>query len=179
MVISVPRVCGPLLFKRQTVFTPFVYFLSRTQRTVTAGWKRWIMIGDHQQLPPVIKIMAFQKYSNMEQSLFTRFVHLGVPTVDLDDQGRARASLCNLYNCRNKQLENLPHLQLLPQFQAPNPGLTFNFQLLNVEDFNGVGESEPKPYFYQKLGEAEYGSVHVHASAGLPCQQDQHPHHLQ
>ena len=31
--------------------------------------------------------MAFQKYSNMEQSLFTRFVRLGVPTVDLDAQG--------------------------------------------------------------------------------------------
>ena len=52
--------------------------------------KRWIMIGDHHQLPPVIKNMAFQKFSNMEQSLFTRFVHLGVPTVDLDAQGRAR-----------------------------------------------------------------------------------------
>ena len=51
--------------------------------------KRWIMIGDHHQLPPVIKNMAFQKFSNMEQSLFTRFVHLGVPTVDLDAQGRA------------------------------------------------------------------------------------------
>lgn len=36
--------------------------------------KRWIMIGDHHQLPPVIKNMAFQKYSNMEQSLFTRYV---------------------------------------------------------------------------------------------------------
>ena len=48
------------------------------------------MIGDHHQLPPVIKNMAFQKYSNMEQSLFTRFVRLGVPTVDLDAQGRAR-----------------------------------------------------------------------------------------
>ena len=53
--------------------------------------KRWIMIGDHHQLPPVIKNMAFQKYSNMEQSLFTRFVRVGVPTVDLDAQGRARA----------------------------------------------------------------------------------------
>ena len=53
--------------------------------------KRWIMIGDHHQLPPVIKNMAFQKYSNMEQSLFTRFVRLGIPTVDLDAQGRARA----------------------------------------------------------------------------------------
>lgn len=52
--------------------------------------KRWIMIGDHHQLPPVIKNMAFQKYSNMEQSLFTRIVRLGVPTVDLDGQGRAR-----------------------------------------------------------------------------------------
>jgi len=49
------------------------------------------MIGDHHQLPPVIKNMAFQKYSNMEQSLFTRFVRVGVPTVDLDAQGRARA----------------------------------------------------------------------------------------
>ena len=39
--------------------------------------KRWIMIGDHHQLPPVIKNQAFQKYSNMEQSLFTRFVRLG------------------------------------------------------------------------------------------------------
>ncbi|XP_030641850.1 RNA helicase aquarius [Chanos chanos] len=118
--------------------------------------KRWIMIGDHHQLPPVIKNMAFQKYSNMEQSLFTRFVRLGVPTVDLDAQGRARASLCNLYNWRYKQLGNLPHVQLQPEFQHPNPGLTFDFQLINVEDFNGVGETEPNPYFYQNLAEAEY-----------------------
>ncbi|TMS21649.1 RNA helicase aquarius [Larimichthys crocea] len=118
--------------------------------------KRWIMIGDHHQLPPVIKNMAFQKYSNMEQSLFTRFVRLGVPTIDLDAQGRARASLCNLYNWRYKHLGNLPHVQQLPEFQVPNPGLTFDFQLINVEDFNGVGESEPNPYFYQNLAEAEY-----------------------
>ncbi|XP_055013721.1 LOW QUALITY PROTEIN: RNA helicase aquarius [Boleophthalmus pectinirostris] len=118
--------------------------------------KRWIMIGDHHQLPPVIKNMAFQKYSNMEQSLFTRFVRLGVPTVDLDAQGRARASLCNLYNWRYKHLGNLPHVQQLPEFQVPNPGLTFDFQLVNVDDFNGVGESEPNPYFYQNLAEAEY-----------------------
>merc|ERR1711963_1103639 len=59
--------------------------------------KRWIMIGDHHQLPPVIKNMAFQKFSNMEQSLFSRLVRLGVPTVQLDAQGRARASLASLY----------------------------------------------------------------------------------
>lgn len=58
-------------------------------------------------------------------------------------------SLCNLYNWRYKHLGNLPHVQDLPEFQVPNPGLTFDYQLINVEDFNGVGESEPNPYFYQ------------------------------
>eukprot|EP00066_Takifugu_rubripes_P001547 XP_003962796.1 PREDICTED: intron-binding protein aquarius [Takifugu rubripes] len=134
----------------------FIPLLLQNPQDGYSRLKRWIMIGDHHQLPPVIKNMAFQKYSNMEQSLFTRFVRLGVPTVDLDAQGRARASLCNLYNWRYKQLGNLPHVQELPEFQVPNPGLTFDYQLINVEDFNGVGESEPNPYFYQNLGEAEY-----------------------
>ncbi|XP_071955366.1 RNA helicase aquarius-like isoform X2 [Antedon mediterranea] len=118
--------------------------------------KRWIMIGDHHQLPPVIKNMAFQKYSNMEQSLFTRLVRLGVPTVDLDAQGRARSSLCALYSWRYKKLGNLPHVQLQDEFQKANAGLVFDYQLINVVDFNWVGESEPNPYFYQNLAEAEY-----------------------
>ncbi|KAG8332686.1 hypothetical protein J6590_017911 [Homalodisca vitripennis] len=118
--------------------------------------KRWIMIGDHHQLPPVIKNMAFQKYSNMEQSLFTRIVRLGVPTVDLDAQGRARPSICNLYNWRYKKLGNLSHVENWPMYRVANPGFAYDFQLINVEDFNGVGESEPSPYFYQNLAEAEY-----------------------
>ncbi|XP_039598060.1 RNA helicase aquarius isoform X2 [Polypterus senegalus] len=134
----------------------FIPLLLQNPQDGFSRLKRWIMIGDHHQLPPVIKNMAFQKYSNMEQSLFTRFVRLGVPTVDLDAQGRARASLCNLYNWRYKHLGNLPHVQLLPEFQRANAGLAFDFQLINVEDFNGIGESEPNPYFYQNLAEAEY-----------------------
>ncbi|OQR72475.1 intron-binding protein aquarius-like [Tropilaelaps mercedesae] len=118
--------------------------------------KRWIMIGDHHQLPPVIKNMAFQKYSNMEQSLFTRFVRLGVPVIQLDGQGRSRPSLCSLYNWRYVNLGNLPHVLERPEYQTANAGLAFDFQLINVEDFNGVGESEPNPYFYQNLAEAEY-----------------------
>ncbi|CAK9809263.1 RNA helicase aquarius [Anthophora plagiata] len=118
--------------------------------------KRWIMIGDHHQLPPVIKNMAFQKYSNMEQSLFARFVRLGVPTVDLDGQGRARPSICNLYNWRYKKLGNLAHVENSPEYLVANAGFLYDFQLINVEDFNGVGESEPSAYFYQNLAEAEY-----------------------
>lgn len=69
-------------------------------------------------------------------------------------------SLCNLYNWRYKHLGNLPHVQQLPEFQVPNPGLTFDFQLINVEDYNGVGESEPNPYFYQVSG--SHQSTHIH-----------------
>lgn len=111
--------------------------------------KRWIMIGDHHQLPPVIKNMAFQKYSNMEQSLFTRLVRLGVPTVDLDGQGRARSSICQLYKWRYKRLDDLEHIRTRAEFQAANPGFVYDYQLINVEDFNGVGETEPNPFFYQ------------------------------
>ncbi|RWS28225.1 intron-binding protein aquarius-like protein, partial [Leptotrombidium deliense] len=118
--------------------------------------KRWIMIGDHNQLPPVIKNIAFQKYSNMEQSLYTRFVRLGVPTIDLDAQGRSRPTLCSLYRWRYKNLGDLPFINEQKEYNCVNPGFQFEYQLINVEDFNGVGESEPVPFFYQNLAEAEY-----------------------
>ncbi|KAI1730104.1 AAA domain-containing protein [Ditylenchus destructor] len=118
--------------------------------------KRWIMIGDHHQLPPIVQNVAYQKYSNMEQSLFARFIRLGVPHVELDAQGRARSEIAALYTWRYKSLGDLPHVQRLPQFVTCNAGFLFNYQLIDVPDFNGVGETTPSPYFYQNLGEAEY-----------------------
>eukprot|EP00096_Caligus_rogercresseyi_P010804 TRINITY_DN4040_c0_g1_i1.p1 TRINITY_DN4040_c0_g1~~TRINITY_DN4040_c0_g1_i1.p1 ORF type:complete len:1444 (-),score=412.87 TRINITY_DN4040_c0_g1_i1:63-4394(-) len=118
--------------------------------------KRWIMIGDHHQLPPVIKNAAFQKFSNMEQSLFTRLVRLGVPRVELDAQGRSRPSICSLYNWRYKALGNLPHVLSRPEYLTANGGFSFDYQLINVGDFQGSGETTPSPFFYQNLAEAEY-----------------------
>ncbi|PIO70648.1 hypothetical protein TELCIR_07489 [Teladorsagia circumcincta] len=40
--------------------------------------------------------------------------------------------------------------------QTANAGFAFNYQLIDVPDFNGQGESQPSPYYYQNLGEAEY-----------------------
>ena len=40
--------------------------------------------------------------------------------------------------------------------QVANAGFSFDYQLVNVPDFNGVGESQPSPFFYQNLAEAEY-----------------------
>jgi len=117
--------------------------------------KRVVLIGDHNQLPPVVKNIAFEKYGHLDQSLYTRFVRLGVPTTDLDYQGRARPSLAQLYNWRYPSLKDLPSVTVGP-FKRANAGFLYDYQLINVEDYEGKGEMEPNPYFYQNLGEAEY-----------------------
>ena len=56
--------------------------------------KRVILIGDHHQLPPVVKNMAFQKYSHLDQSLFTRFIRLGTPYIQLNAQVAMSPCVC-------------------------------------------------------------------------------------
>lgn len=117
--------------------------------------KRVMLIGDHHQLPPVIKNSAFQQFCHLEQSMFTRFVRLGVPTLQLDQQGRARPSMADLYNWRYHGLSNLPKVTEGPYTKA-NAGFAFDYQMIDVGDYQEQGETEPVPYFYQNLGEAEY-----------------------
>jgi intron-binding protein aquarius len=101
--------------------------------------------------------MAFQKFSKLDQSLFTRFVRLGTPTFDLNAQGRMRPSLADLYAWRYKGLGNLPNVTAPDtEYAKANGGFVHPFQLVDCGDFHGKGESSPNPYFYQNLGEAEY-----------------------
>jgi intron-binding protein aquarius len=79
-----------------------------------------------------------------------------VPTIDLNLQGRARPSIAQLYSWRYKDLGDLTRVLQGKEYVAANPGLTYEFQLIDVGKFNGVGETQPSPYFYQNLGEAEY-----------------------
>jgi len=118
--------------------------------------KRVILIGDHHQLPPVVKNMAFQKYSRLDQSLFARFVRLGVPPVQLDMQGRARSKMADLYRWRYKALGDLPSVAAEARFKTAVPGFSHPFQLIDVQDPHQVGESSPLPYYIQNLAEAEY-----------------------
>jgi intron-binding protein aquarius len=118
--------------------------------------KRVMFIGDHHQLPPVVKNRAFQKYGHLDQSLYARFVRLRTPTVDLNLQGRARPEIADLYSWRYKDLGNLSKVLTDAKYKVANAGLSYDYQFIDVEDFNGVGESSPEPYYYQNLGEAEY-----------------------
>ncbi|KAI8048857.1 P-loop containing nucleoside triphosphate hydrolase protein [Syncephalis plumigaleata] len=118
--------------------------------------KRVVLIGDHHQLPPVVQNPAFEKYCNLEQSMFARFVRLGVPTIELDRQGRARPSIAKLYNWRYEQLSDLPSVTESHIFHLANPGFTYEYQFIDVADYEGKGETAPLPHYYQNLGEAEY-----------------------
>lgn len=118
--------------------------------------QRVVLCGDHFQNSPVIQNLAFRQYANLEQSLFSRLVRLGVPTINLDQQGRARPSIASLYSWRYKSLGNLPLVSTSPDFQTANAGFKYDYQFIEVPDYKGRGESEPTPHFIQNLGEAEY-----------------------
>ena len=57
---------------------------------------------------------------------------------------------------RYKTLGDLPHVTEWPEYRVANPGFAFLYQLVDVGDLNGVGESEPTPYFYQVSTELVY-----------------------
>lgn len=117
----------------------------------TSRLKRVVLVGDHNQLPPVVKNPALQKYARMSQSLFARFIRLGNPAISLDMQGRARPSLADLYRWRYDDLKDLPMLKdgSLPEYKTSNPGFAHEFQVIDVGD--ETSESQPVPFFYQNV----------------------------
>lgn len=118
--------------------------------------QRIVLCGDHLQNSPIIQNLAFRQYANLEQSLFLRLVRLGVPTIMLDQQGRARPSIASLYKWRYPKLDSLPIVSTSTEFLTANPGFAHEYQFIDVPDYKGKGEMEPTPHFIQNLGEAEY-----------------------
>jgi intron-binding protein aquarius len=134
----------------------FIPLALQNPKNGSMALQRVVLCGDHFQNSPVVQNLAFRQYANLEQSLFARLVRLGVPTIDLDQQGRARPSIASLYQWRYSQLGNLPHVETSPEFQTANAGFKYDYQFINVPDYKDRGESEPTPHFIQNLGEAEY-----------------------
>lgn len=134
----------------------FIPMLLQQSERGVSRLKRVMLIGDHHQLPPVVKNRAFQKYGHLDQSLYARFVRLRTPTIDLNLQGRARPEIAELYSWRYKDLGNLANVLTDNRYRTANAGLSHEYQFIDVEDFDGKGETQPTPFFYQNLGEAEY-----------------------
>lgn len=116
--------------------------------------KRLIMLGDENQLPPIIKNTNYQKLSNLEQSLFTRLLRLNTPYIKLTHQGRCRESILKLFQWKYENLYSMPSV-FLGEYMLMNCGLVHDYQFIDVNVEN-QGEICPNPHFYQNLAEAEY-----------------------
>ncbi|MEN2499614.1 MAG: hypothetical protein MHMPM18_003813 [Marteilia pararefringens] len=118
--------------------------------------QRVILIGDHKQLPPIVQSHYLSENCNAQQSLLARLVDVGTKYLQLNKQGRCRPELAQLFSWNYADLGNMPHTENNHEFIRANPGFLNIMQFIDVQDFNGAGETQPHPFFYQNLGEAEY-----------------------
>ncbi|KAK9454432.1 P-loop containing nucleoside triphosphate hydrolase protein [Dipodascopsis uninucleata] len=144
-----------------TEIESFIPMTLQSTTNINSGLQRVVLIGDPFQNAPIIQNIKFRQYSNLDQSLFQRLLRLGVPRICLNAQGRARPEIADIYSWRYDSsqmngLINLPRCYEMDEYKKANAGFKFTFQFVNVDDFNGNGESEPSSHFFQNLGEAEY-----------------------
>ena len=74
---------------------------------------------------------------------------MGIPYIELNAHGRARPSLARLYNWSYKDLGDLPYVRENDISCQANAGFSFEYQLVDVPDYHGRGESAPSPWFHQ------------------------------
>eukprot|EP00217_Crustomastix_stigmatica_P009043 CAMPEP_0183790104 /NCGR_PEP_ID=MMETSP0803_2-20130417/807_1 /TAXON_ID=195967 /ORGANISM="Crustomastix stigmata, Strain CCMP3273" /LENGTH=1199 /DNA_ID=CAMNT_0026034295 /DNA_START=693 /DNA_END=4289 /DNA_ORIENTATION=- len=129
-------------------------FIALTLQSTPDTLKRVVLIGDDQQLPPVVKSLPLRMHAFFDQSLFVRLLRLTVPRIILDKQGRARPSIAQLFSFRYKCLTDLPCTKQ-GVYKFANPGFLYETQFIDVSGHN-VKESEPCLHFYQNVTEAEY-----------------------
>nr|KYP45791.1 Intron-binding protein aquarius [Cajanus cajan] len=97
------------------------------------------------------------KYDNllMEESAQILEIETFIPML-LQRQEDARPSIAKLYNWRYRDLGDLPSVKEEIIFNRANAGFAYDYQLVDVPDYLGKGETTPSPWFYQNEGEAEY-----------------------
>lgn len=118
--------------------------------------ERLVMVGDDSVLYPRVSNSALARKCNLNQSLFSRFKRLGFPVIELESQSEYRATIANVFRSCYNELKDSFLVSQNDVFQHANPGFCFETQFINVDDYLGRGETEPRARFIQNLGEAEY-----------------------
>ena len=126
-------------------------FIPLTLQKNILNLKRFIMLGDPNQLPPIVKGNIFRTFSNFDNSLFTRLIKNKVNYIYLDQQGRGRKEIVDIYRWKYPLLKDI---QL--NIKENNFGFLYNIQFINVNEFEGKGEILNSDYSYFNLAEAEF-----------------------
>ncbi|CAI5716513.1 unnamed protein product [Peronospora destructor] len=128
-----------------------------------SGLKRVVLMGDAKQLPPAVKSFALKNYAHFDQSLFTRFLRLGVPPIVLDSQGCSRSELADIYRWRYDDIffsEGRTTLGDLPRVKSRREYQTGNVGFMHVAQFVDLSESseerQPRPFAYENEEEARF-----------------------
>ncbi|KAK9480812.1 P-loop containing nucleoside triphosphate hydrolase protein [Lipomyces japonicus] len=121
--------------------------------------ERLILIGDRHQNVPVTSDAIAHNFGNVRQSLFNRLLRLGVPKIILDAQGISRSEIVDAYDWQNLGISSLEFVSNGDEYKFANAGFNHTLQFINVEDFNGEGETEPVAGVVQNLGEAEFATA--------------------
>jgi intron-binding protein aquarius len=109
------------------------------------------MLGDHNQFPPIVKRNIFRTFSNFDNSLFTRLIKNKVNHIYLEQQGRGRKEIVDIYRWKYPLLKDIKMIN-----EKNNSGFLYNVQFINVDEFEGKGECLNSDYSYYNLAEAEY-----------------------
>lgn len=146
----------------------------------TPALKRVILLGDHRQLAPIVQNRVVAVRGNLQQSLFSRFIRLGVPYVQLDLQGRCRKSIADTFRWRySPPLGDLP---IVSSYSLANPGLAFTHQFIDCasgresiqadKSYINEGKQPSIDWNWTDVifsgGALDNGDVHVHENFELP-----------
>nr|CAG4716357.1 unnamed protein product [Naegleria fowleri] len=117
-----------------------------------------ILLGDNNQLSPVIYNKQVELFSNVKQSLFTRFSRFIDESKMITlpyDSTEISPNLVPLFKWNYSGIYEYGVMKSSDETMKLN-GFKYNYQMLNVEDYQGQGEIQPYPHMFQNLGEAEY-----------------------
>ena len=130
-------------------------FIPMTLQRKMSNLKRIVLLGDENQLPPIVKSQAIRTQCLYHLSLFSRLLKSGYKNcVVLNEQGRSRSEIVDLYRYKYDNLIDMKEIS--KKFNKNNFCFKHNIQFINVEEFNSRGEEMNSNYSFYNLAEAEY-----------------------
>ena len=98
------------------------------------------------------------------QSLFSRFIRLQVPYIQLDMQGRARKEIADLYRWRYQNLKDLPRIaNTRDEYATANPGVYIHIHLyIHIHIHIYIHFIHTHEYTYTYIHTHAYTSTHIH-----------------